>query len=141
MSMAIARRLNKGDSGGGGLGGLIGTALGAVIGSIVPGAGTAAGASLGGAVGGAAGNLIKKPEAPSATPGAMERRTQPTAPISPAGAPAPGAAPDPASHMAQLEDSIKALKEIPEEFQQKYQEPLVRGYAQAFRQNRRGGMV
>jgi phage tail tape-measure protein len=130
MSMAIARRLKQGDSGGGGLGNIIGTALGAVLGSVIPGAGTLAGASIGGALGGTAGGVVDKPKAPTSEPGAMERRSMAQAP-----------APQPESMSPILEESLMALKEIPDEFREKYTEPLVRAYSLSFKQDKQRGLA
>ena len=132
MSQAIARRLKQGDSGGGGLGNIIGTALGAVLGSVIPGAGTLAGASIGGALGGTAGGVVDKPKAPTSEPGAMERRSM---------AKAPEPMPQPESMSPILEESLMALKEIPDEFREKYTEPLVRAYSLSFKQDKQRGLA
>jgi hypothetical protein len=133
--MAIARRLNKGDSGGGGIGNIIGTILGGAVGTLVggPGAGTLAGASLGGSLGGAAGGQIKKPQAANTEPGAMQRRF---------GADQMVAQQPPQESVSPiLEESIKALQEIPEEFRAKYEEPLISAYAASFKRDRQRGSV
>ena len=135
MSMAIARRLNKGSAGGGGIGQLIGQAVGAAAGFLVGGPpGAIAGSSIGGGVGGAAGGMIKKPEAPSESP--MQRRQErPLTQIQ------PPEAPQVDSHSPILEESLMALKEIPEEFQERYKEPLIRAYALSFKQDRSRGLA
>ena len=133
MSMAMARRLGKGSAGGGGIGQLIGNALGATVGFLVGGPpGAVAGAGIGGGVGGAAGGMVSKAAPPSVSAGAMERRQQP---------PMAGGDDGYQSHSPVLEESLKALKEIPEEFQAKYQEPLVQAYAKSFKEDRMRGLA